>query len=244
MRQKLSLKPLKSLSSRFKIYSLIFFVSITIFLLAIFLIYYFQIKNIIIQGNIPRNEIIGIENLKDNNLLLLSDQIVEENIIQNNPQIKKVTIDKIYPKTLLLKVEVNEASAYLKLNKGFAALSDEGKIIYKSENIDQNLPVINYYQQFDFFQLGVGSKLEYKDLTTALFLLLKAQNLNLKIDSIDINGLSMIVFNLKDKKIFLTSEKDRNDQAFELETIVKEFKIEAKDFKTLDLRFEKPIVSF
>ncbi len=143
-----------------------------------------------------------------------------------------------------MKIEPAQAAAYFKLNKGFAALDENGKIINKSENKILDLPVINYYQQFDFFQLNLGSRIDYKDLTTALFLVKKSHDINLKIDSIDINGLSMIVFNLKDKKIYFTSQKSSEEQAYELETLIKQFKIEAKDFKTLDLRFDKPIVSF
>ena len=67
-------------------------------------------------------------------------------------------------------------------------------------------------------------------------------DLELKINSIDISSLDMLGFNLDGKKLLFTTEKPVETQAYILEKVVGQFKIEGKDFKSLDLRFDKPVI--
>lgn len=205
---------------------------------------YFQIKAILVEGEIPGNQIRGLENLKGKSLYFLTDSYITDTLVKNNPNIRLDEIIKDFPNRLVLKLEYVDPIAQLKLNGGFAELSDEGKILKKVKQVNIHLPIINFYQQFDYYQITTGNNLDYEEIVTTLFLLEKCRELDLKIESIDISGLTMIVFNLKDKKIIFTSEKTNEKQAFELEAIIKQFKIEAKDFKILDLRFDKPLVKF
>jgi len=212
---------------------------------------YFQIKTIHVEGEVPTDQIRGLENLKGTNLYFLTDGYISDILVKNNPDIQINQIIKELPNKIILKLKYIQPIAKLKLNVGFAQLSVEGKILKKSKprsaGSKQNvagLPIINFYQQFDYYQISTGNNLGYEEIVTALFLLEKSQELDLKIETIDISGLTMIVFNLKDKKIIFTSEKPSKKQAFELEAIIKQFKIEAKEFKVLDLRFDKPIVKF
>ena len=63
--------------------------------------------------------------------------------------------------------------------------------------------------------------------------------------AIDIKGQDVILFNLIDnKKIIFSNNKDREAQEYQLELIIRQFKIEGKDFRKIDLRFNKPIVEF
>jgi bifunctional N-acetylglucosamine-1-phosphate-uridyltransferase/glucosamine-1-phosphate-acetyltransferase GlmU-like protein len=61
--------------------------------------------------------------------------------------------------------------------------------------------------------------------------------------SIDINGDDMILCNLSGKKIFFSTKKDIRQQEYQLTEIIKQFKIKGKQFKAVDLRFEKPIIT-
>lgn len=244
MLQKLSLKLSKVTSNRIKIYSIIALTSLSISAILVFFPAFFQVKNISIEGDSTGNHIIGIENIRNSNLLFFPSDKIIEIILANNPQIESVIINKVFPNTVILKITNSKPLAYFKLNQGYATVDEKGKVLSKNANKSEDLPVINYYQQFDYSQLNIGSTLNYIDLTTSLFLLKKTSELDTIIDSIDINGLSMIVFNLKGKQIFFTSDKPKETQSYQLETLIRQFKIEAKDFKVLDLRFEKPVVTF
>lgn len=227
-----------------KIYLLITVLALVGFLTLKYANTYFQIKAILVEGDIPGNQIRGLENLKGKSLYFLTDSYIVDTLVKNNPSIRLDEIIKEFPNRLVLKLEYVEPVAQLKLNVGFAELSDEGKILKKLKQKNVRLPIINFYQQFDYYQITTGNNLDYEEIVTTLFLLKKSRELDLKIESIDISGLTMIVFNLKDKKIIFTSQKANEKQAFELEAIIKQFKIEAKDFKILDLRFDKPLVKF
>ena len=53
----------------------------------------------------------------------------------------------------------------------------------------------------------------------------------------------MIVLNSKDKRFVFTTEKDVSEQEYQFSAIVRKFRTEGKDFKSLDLRFDKPVIS-
>ncbi len=240
-----------------KTYLLIIITAISLFLISLGFNSYYRLRTIQLEGIFPKNNVLGIENLKGLNLYFLSEDFITDTVNNNNPNIVVAEVIKEFPDKLIIKLRLNEPIAQLKLNAGYAQLSEEGKILKKSKTpfsgVKQKntIPTINFYQQFDYYQIKPGNKLDYEEIEITLALLKKSQDLNLKVENIDISGLNMIVFNLKDqtadgqlKKILLTAEKDREKQEFELETIIKQFKIGAKDFKVLDLRFDKPIVKF
>src|SRR3989344_342671 len=235
--------------SKVKKYLFILLISLIGFFVLKYLNSYFQIKTIVVVGDIRVKELKGLENLKGKNIYSLTEAHIEDTLTESNPNFLLAEVIKEFPNKLRLKLILIEPLASLKLNQGYAFLSVEGKIIKKSKA--KYLPVINFYQSFDYYQTKVGNKLDYKEVATTLKLLQKSQDLGLKIDNIDINGLSMIVFTVKEsgdtktkKKIFFTAEKSLEKQVFELETIIKQFKIEAKDYQELDLRFDKPIIKF
>lgn len=237
--------------SKLKIYLLTLLSSISLVSGLFFLNNFFLVKEIKIESAIPQNQvklgqnqIRGLESLKKSNLLFISPEEIRKLILAQNAQIKNVIVRKKYPDSLLLSVESSSPLTFLKLNTGFAVLGEDAKILYKIKAKNADFPTMNFYQKFDYYRITVGEILDYKEIVTAVYFLKKLKDLNLKVESIDINNVNMIVCNLKDKKIFFTTEKDKDKQTFELETLIKQFKIEAKDFKVLDLRFDKPIVKF
>ena len=54
----------------------------------------------------------------------------------------------------------------------------------------------------------------------------------------------MLLFNVGEKKIIFSSEKEAGSQLFQLQQIVKQFKVEGRAFKEIDLRYDKPVVRF
>jgi len=55
----------------------------------------------------------------------------------------------------------------------------------------------------------------------------------------------MLVFKLDNgKKIIFSVKKDREEQDYLLETIIRQFKIQGKEFQEIDLRFNKPVIAF
>lgn len=238
--------PLKSSLKRFwlKINKLlIFVVLICLFYAAVvFFSIFFKIKEIRFQGLKQDQIITGIEAIKDSNLLILSTKTLEKKIIDNNPFVKKVIINKIFPRTVEIVIESYRPLACLEVGRGYLVLATNGRILYQTEKELNNLPIIYYYQKLNDFSFSIGEMIGYKEINTVLLFLKKADELGLKINTVDIANLNMIGLNIGDKKILLTAEKDFGEQAYQLEMIIRQFKIQGKDFKTIDLRFNKPVI--
>lgn len=184
----------------------------------------------------------GLDNYKNINIFTINEKKINQELINLNPQIKKITLVKIYPNKLNLFIELDNPIAAFKVDQGFFLLSKEGKILSKKKKIDGDFPIINYYQKINFSSSSPGNILDNKDLLLGLYFLADAVNLGLKIDTIDISGFNMIGLNMAGRSIFFTVEKDRQIQEYQFKTIIRQFKIEGKNFKRLDLRFDKPVI--
>ena len=57
------------------------------------------------------------------------------------------------------------------------------------------------------------------------------------------NGLAHSVEHLVSKKA-ISNKKEKELQDYQLEFIIRQFKIEGKEFKKIDLRFDKPVIAF
>ncbi|KKQ24189.1 MAG: Cell division protein FtsQ [Candidatus Roizmanbacteria bacterium GW2011_GWC2_37_13] len=227
-----------------KIRSFVFFVIVC---LLIFIFFYtlnnvFAIKDIEIESD--KKDLIGIQELKKSNLIFISQKEIKELIIKKNPEVDKVTIEKEYPSTLILKIKIERPIANLLVNQGYFYLSSFGKILLKSKNPVKELPIINYYQKLNFQSYSAGNVLTYKDIKLTLDLIIGVIDLGFKIVYIDISGVNMLLFNVGEKKIIFSSEKEAGSQLFQLQQIVKQFKVEGRAFKEIDLRYDKPVVRF
>ena len=77
-----------------------------------------------------------------------------------------------------------------------------------------------------YYQSQAGEFVDSREVLTTLKFLNIINELGLKVVSVDIAGVYMVAFNLKDNKIFFTLEKDPQDQEYQVSTIIKQFKIE------------------
>lgn len=224
-------------------YCLILLSAIFIFLTTVLIKQYFALDSFEIEG-ISSVNIRGFDKLRGKNLLLLQEKEVMDYLHDLNPEIEIIKVLKSYPKKIKIIVRVLEPLVFFKVNNGYLALEENGRVVYKKHEIDKVLPIIRYYQQFNYSFFNPGNKLDYLDIITALYFAKASLQLGLNIDTIDINSANMLALNTKDKKIFLSTGKDHSKQQYELVTIIQRFRIEGKEFKVLDLRFDKPVIRF
>jgi len=227
--------------------SLLFFLAF-LFLQGLFLLdNFFKVKVINVQVDSSMRTLLGIESLSNKRIFFIFEDEEERRLKEINPMIKEIKITKRYPQTLDLEVKNYSLIAFIKGSEGFLGLSEDGRIIFNFKNRpkDSSLPVINYYQLVNQTTYKVGDWIDFKDIKTTLILIEQLKSFNLMIDSIDIASEDMIVFNLKDdKKIIFTSKKDWQTQFFSIFLILKHLKIEGRQFKKIDVRFDKPILKF
>lgn len=231
-----------------KFYNFLRFVILIVLIYSIFILLnsFFSVRHILVQKNNLNKKIAlnGLSVLQRQNILILSTDRVRKEIIERNPWVRNTTVSKLLPDTLQVKIDLYNPFAYLKSNEGYFLLSDDARILAKQKFLSNLLPVISYYQQFDYQSLSSGEFLRQKDILTTLSFLEKLKEMNIQINSIDIGSSHMLVFNSDGKIIIFTTEKSQERQRYELEIIVRQTKIDGKDFKSLDLRFDKPVIIF
>lgn len=204
-----------------------------------------RVKYIKIENSATDSRLEGLLGFNNRRIFLLTPNVIENKIRQDNPTIKKAIARIIYPDTLSIFVSYYEPLVVLKSDNGFYSLSEDGIILNKTRdkpNLD--LPILEYYQAIQYSNTKVGDKINYKDILMVLSVIVSSKNINFQIDSIDIRGENMIVCKVKDREIIFTTERDKDRQLYEYAAVVKQFKIQGKDFKSLDLRFSKPVVLF
>ncbi len=185
------------------------------------------------------------DELINKNLIFINQDKIAKKIILENSLLKTAVVDKVWPATLKITVYFYDPMAALIINQGFFNLSADGRILSKIKNGQPFLPIINYYQKLNSNSFQTGDWIDYKDIQQTLFFIDKLRQINLMPLTIDIKGQDMLVFNLNgDKKIVFSNKKEKELQDYQLEFIIRQFKIEGKEFKKIDLRFEKPVISF
>jgi hypothetical protein len=205
---------------------------------------HFRITEVEIQPENKKNEEIrGIQSLKGDYIWALNDQETSEFIKNRNANIKDVSITKQYPNKLSLKISYYTPLAVIKVPDGYFMLGDEAVILEKSrEPINPSLPQISYYQNISFANYQAGDSLDFQDIKDALFYMQRLANLKIRINSIDIKGFNMLGLYTKDMTYMFSAEKERELQAYQLEATIREFMINGRKIKSLDVRFDKPVV--
>jgi len=221
---------------------LFLFLMLIFFVILFFIGNYFYVKKVILVADFPQEKIIGFQSLSKQNLLFLNKEQLEKEVLQKNPFLKKVQIDKVYPDKLRLKITIDKPFAALKADNGYFYLSETSKIIEKQKENTQKLPVVNYSQKIYYSSYQAGQKVDYREILGVLKLLKKTNDLGLVVDAVDIAGTYMVAFKIDEKKIIFSFDKDLEEQEEALKMIIKQFRIEGKDFATLDLRFNKPLI--
>jgi len=224
-----------------------FFLFFIFFFIYIFIYYFFQIKVIEIEGKSSFIDFksILVNELKNKNLIFLSEKNEEKKLKDNYSYVKNIFIEKKLPNRIFIKIEFYSPLAIIKNNQGFFILSSDGRILHNVSGKKNFLPMINYYQLINNLIYKTGDFLDFNDLKISLQLLEKMEDLNLKVETIDIKSEDMILFNLKNsQEIIFTSKKDIKKQFFSVLSILKHLRVEGKKFKKIDARFDKIIIKF
>ncbi len=229
--------------SKLRNYSLILFIASVGFFILFFADQYFAIRKITVFSEQGKIGVSGLENLQQKNILLISDNRIQQIISEKNPQLTDIQIVKKLPDQLLISVSKEIMQAALVVDQGYFMLNLKGKIIDKAKDNSQNLPTINFYQKLNYDNYSLGDKIDFKEIQVALFLTQKAKDIGLAALSIDIIGEDVIRLNIQNQRVLIFSiSKDLNLQDYQFETLIKQFRIEGRDFTSLDFRFDKPIV--
>lgn len=202
-----------------------------------------QIKNIIVTTDfdINNNQKLTqiLNNTKGQNILLLNEQnlvnqIKKTDIKINNVQITKQLLGKVVINIIKKQplAAVTSGSRYL--------LIDQNGLFYDETQPVSNLPIINFAAGLQ--NIKVGSRIEGRDkeaLEILASLVGKEQVTTVSVEQekiqVELGSKTNVLFPIIDN---ITSKISA------LQTILARFRIEGKTTKTIDLRFEKPVITF
>ena len=223
--------------------SLFVFVISLLSFLAIFLldlktrIKLLEIKNI--KGN---QKIIGLTDYKNKSLLLINDETLARELKNKNPYLKALKAEKKFPSILILYPDFYEPVAVLEASLGFFVLSEDGRILAKTKIKQEDLTSIKYYQKLNYYSYSSGDYLDLMYIKLGLSFSQNLTRLGLPVDILDIADRDMLVCNVGEKKIIFTAAKDFELQKYEVNQIIRQLKIKGQDFRSIDLRFKKPVI--
>lgn len=202
------------------------------------------IKQITIKGNETKQTIYGITNLYNKNLFFLDTIKTQDDIYLNNPNLAEVEVIKQYPNQLQITIRQLSTIAQIKTSNFFLLLDSQQRIVKKNRLLVESIPVINYYQNLSNSIFKVGDRLDYNDIKYAIYFISLLKDFGYSVNTIDINGTDMLALNLTSWKLLVGLDKNKEDQAELLKIIIRNFKVEGKIAKTIDLRFSKPIIEY
>ncbi len=178
-------------------------------------------------------------------LFLTPEAEIADIITRTNPTIKSVTVTKEYPDTVKLSITRYEPAAYLKSIDGYFLLADDAIILGKYQELENSrLPVITYYQAIPFVQYQIGTQIPAKDIRDGIYFAQELRNRGIQINSIDIVGFHMLGLYTEEKEFYFSSEKERNTQIYHIEQSLKRLELDDVEYTAIDVRFEKPVISF
>lgn len=228
---------MKSSPIKFLIFGIIF---LGILALLFFLNFYFSVKTVQVHGT---KYLQGIDTLKGENLILLDETKYEKIFYLQNVNFSSVDLYKQFPQTVIINIKQSKPVITLPVANGFYILSAEGRIIEKNRKNNTKLPIIQYYQKLNFQEYQIGDTISNIDLQYGIELFQKLSYLGIGIDSIDINGLDMILLKKGQVEYVFTTTKSVDEQYQDLKLVLESFKKKQKEYTKIDMRFDKPIVT-
>ena len=161
-----------------------------------------------------------------------------------NPIIAKVHVTKIYPNKLVLNLQTMKSVVATKIADEYILLAVNGRILERVKEKPAALPELIYYQELFKEQMKVGDLLEFKDLQIAIRFVDILSSLGKRVKRVEINSFYMIRLELENsREILVTTEKDIQKQEYQIEAILRQFKVDGTNFKRIDVRFDKPVMT-
>ncbi|MEK7129725.1 MAG: hypothetical protein AAB803_01785 [Patescibacteria group bacterium] len=172
------------------------------------------------------------------NLLLFPSQKIRLRLLGDNPLLRDVLIRKKYPHTLVIEPVKRVAAAVLVTGDQSIVLDREGVVLPQSEG-ERTLPTVI----MDVGTVHVGQPVTDNGVLVSLRLI-EGLGDSWQIGSITKQESGLLVAKYQESEIIFTQDKDPVALSATLQTLLAGFRIKGSLPKVIDLRFDKPIVTF
>lgn len=157
------IKKIRAYKSMIKAVSI--FIAIIILLILLILSPVFSIKDVQVTGNknLTENTILSLANIEpDTNIFKVTSKSLKEKI-KENAYVNNVTIKKVYPSTIIIKITEREVNYLLEYSSAYAYIDNQGYILEISkEKIDNKIKISGYVTSIE--SIIPGNRLCQEDL--------------------------------------------------------------------------------
>lgn len=228
-----------------KILFKIFFPLFLISLLA--LIYFglklepFLVKNIVVTTDYDpaqNKELVKIlENYRGQNIFLVNEKELVERLKSKDIKIKEVKVLREFPGKILVNIEKRQALAAIPSGNNFFLVDKEG-LVFSEEQQVGGIPILNLGLQ----NIGIGSRIDGEK--SSVLLILDSLKGKEEVQSVTVME-GEIQMRLRGETLVLFSATSEvNTKINALQMILTRFRIEGRKPSKIDLKFEKPVVTF
>lgn len=176
------------------------------------------------------------EELKGKNLLLLDTKKTEEKVKNETHCIKEITIKKVVPGKLKLKIETQKEVA--KIENSSLSLTENGIVVTSTNS---NLPTIYSGKLVSFSQ---GQTITDPDLLQGLKISSILAKSDFNAQSIRVVDGDIAFYDVNGLIVLFSKNQDPKTQVDSLQQVLAKTKIDASKIAKIDLRYIQPVVLF
>lgn len=177
------------------------------------------------------------------NIIFLKTKPLVSRILSQDPTIKEVKVKKKLPSEVVFELKKREAVAAIVEEATFFIVDKEGVIISKTANPQpENLPLIFVNEPIN---LREGEKFNTEEIVGLINLLNELRLYLFQPRSARLLSSQNGQVNLKNgEEVLFSLKKELKIQLDSLQLIFSRSKIEGRNIKRVDLRFDKPVVTY
>lgn len=196
----------------------------------------FEIKNIEVAGGGVK--VIVDEKRIAKNLLFFPGDSLREQILEDNPLVGDVVFRKKFPHTLVIIAKPRIPVAIINSNSGPMGL-DKSSVVLGEAPGDRDLPEL----LFSVSPVVPGQRVGNPAVLASLSFIIKTQSF-LKLAEVESSGSSTLLAKTAKVNILIPQQGDMSALATTLQTLITGFRIKGSLPTKIDLRFDKPIITF
>lgn len=218
-----------------RVIALVLFIIAAVYILYIFCMQYFVLRNIEVVGEgiqiaINQSEL-------EKNLLFIRPGKITSDLLSANNQIENVTVQKRYPDTIILTVILRKAIAKITTQVRTAVVDSRGVLLGYSRKDSDGLPLI----AFGVPDISDGMTFTDSRVLSGIAIIRDITPVA-PISALYINDTSSIRAIYGETSILLPLNSEYSASAATLQTLIARFRMKGSMPTSIDLRFDKPVI--
>lgn len=221
--------------------------SVGLFFVLLFFHYFFMITKVVLKDESGRamNDWSweGAHEIRNNNILLLSESAIEQIVTRTNPAIASVWVVKLFPQTVELVIRLQKPVVYLTQSATrYFILSSEGVVLDFAYEKPRDMGEIRYYQAISPGEYARGKPLGSRDVRFASRLGGVFHKFGYRDFQISVEDSHVVRCTVEDMVFMAASDSDHDKQVSAIHQLLLIVQKAGERFKSADVRFEKIII--